>query len=43
MTLFTNSNFIHHIVQSQGAEANIDKEHYPILQMLVELETRQLL
>lgn len=43
MTLFTNSNFIHHIVNSQGLETNIDKEYYATLQTLVELQTRLVL
>lgn len=40
MTLFTNSNFIHHIVNSQGLETSFEKQHDPALQTLIELETR---
>ena len=43
MTLFTNSNFIHHIVQTQGVDSNLDKQNYPVLQTLIELETRLLI
>lgn len=43
MTLFTNPNFIDHIVKSQGAADHIDQQHYPAIQTLVELETRLLL
>jgi|GWRWMinimDraft_6_1066014.scaffolds.fasta_scaffold184382_1 histone H3/H4 len=42
MTLFTNPNFIDHIVKSQAADLDITQEQYPILQTLVELETRLL-
>lgn len=43
MTLFTNPNFIDHIVKSQGAEALVGQEHYALLQTLIECETRLLL
>lgn len=43
MTLFTNPNFIDHIVKSQAGESFIAQEHYPLLQTLIELETRHLL
>jgi histone H3/H4 len=43
MTLFTNPNFIDHIVKSQGADEAIPQEHYTSLQTLIELETRLLL
>ncbi len=36
MTLFTNPNFIDHIVKSQGAEAVVSQEHYALLQTLIE-------
>lgn len=35
MTLFTNPNFIDHIVRSQGVELNVDQEHYPAIQTLI--------
>jgi hypothetical protein len=37
MTLFTNPNFIDHIVKSQVADEVIGQEHYPLLQTLIEL------
>jgi histone H3/H4 len=43
MTLFTNPNFIDHIVKSQAADSLIGQEHYALLQTLIELETRHLL
>jgi len=43
MTLFTNPNFIDHIVKTQGAEPVIDQEQYASLQTYIELETRLLL
>ena len=43
MTLFTNPNFIDYLIRSQGADRLIPQEHYPALQLLVELETRTLL
>jgi histone H3/H4 len=42
MTLFTNPNFIDHIVKSQAADLHITQEHYAVLQTLIELETRLL-
>lgn len=42
MTLFTNPNFIDHIVKSQSAEAQIPQDQYALLQTLIELETRLL-
>lgn len=43
MTLFTNPNFIDHIVKSLGAETLIEQENFAALQALIELETRLLL
>jgi len=43
MTLFTNPNFIDHIVRSQGLQLAIEQEHFPSLQTLIELETRNIL
>jgi histone H3/H4 len=43
MTLFTNPNFIDHIVKSQAADLDITQDQYPILQTLIELETRLLI
>jgi hypothetical protein len=43
MTLFTNPNFIDHIVKSLGAEAVIDQDNFAALQAFIELETRLLL
>ncbi len=42
MTLFTNPNFIDHIVKSQAADLDITQDQYPTLQTLIELETRLL-
>lgn len=43
MTLFTNPNFIDHIVRSQNAERAIDQSHYSLLQSFIEIETRSVL
>jgi hypothetical protein len=43
MTLFTNPNFIDHIVRSQGVDLIIDQDHYPSIQTLIEIETRLIL
>jgi hypothetical protein len=43
MTLFTNPNFIDHIVKSQAADTVITQENYVLLQTLVEMETRLLI
>lgn len=42
MTLFTNPNFIDHIVKSQAADPLIAQDQYALLQTLIELETRHL-
>lgn len=42
MTLFTNPNFIDHIVKSQATDSLIGQEHYALLQTLIEFETRLL-
>lgn len=43
MTLFTNPNFIDHIVKSQAADSVITQDQYVLLQTLVEMETRLLI
>lgn len=43
MTLFTNPNFIDHIVKSQAADLDISQDQYPMLQTLIEFETRLLI
>jgi histone H3/H4 len=43
MTLFTNPNFIDHIVKSQAADSAITQDQYVLLQTLVEMETRLLI
>lgn len=43
MTLFTNPNFIDHIIKSQAADPLITQDTYAEIQALIEIETRLLI